>query len=195
MRVFIALDIGEEIRKHIVQFLEHIRGFAPEARWTKPESLHVTLKFIGERPAEVVEEIKQGLSSVQGEKIELNSRGFGWFPTAKSARVFWAGVESGPRLETLARSVEDVTNAMGIPQEEYPFSPHLTLARRAGGSGSPRWRKGDRPHEGFQRLHDKLAASPVPEFGRMTAHEFYLYESQLSRDGARYNKIARFALS
>ena len=49
MRLFIALDIDDAIRQRITRFVDGVQGFAPEARWAKPESLHVTLKFIGEQ--------------------------------------------------------------------------------------------------------------------------------------------------
>jgi 2'-5' RNA ligase len=191
MRIFIALDIDDAIRQRIARFIDGVRGFTPEARWVRPESLHVTLKFIGEKPADAVEQIKQALPSVH-EKTELNFRGYGFFPTTKSARVFWVGVESGPVLVSLAKAVDEATTSLGIPREQHPFSPHLTLARGAGGSGAPRWRKSDGPNQGFQILQEKLAALPTPEFGTMTAHEFFLYESQLLRGGSRYTKIARF---
>jgi 2'-5' RNA ligase len=192
MRIFIALDIDDTIRERIARFMDGVRGFAPEARWVRPESLHVTLKFIGEKPGEIVEQIKQALSSVRAEKIELVFRSYGFFPTAKAARVFWAGIESGPELTTLAKAVDNTSNMIGIPREDHPFSPHLTLARRAGGSGAPRWRKGDGPNLGFAHLQEKLAVLPAPEFGAMTARDFFLYESQLLRGGAKYTKIARF---
>ena len=51
MRIFIALDIDDAIRKRIELFMDGVRGFAPEARWVRPESLHVTLKFIGNKSA------------------------------------------------------------------------------------------------------------------------------------------------
>ena len=49
MRIFVALDIDDAIRARLEQFLDGVRGFAPEARWVRPESMHVTLKFIGEK--------------------------------------------------------------------------------------------------------------------------------------------------
>ena len=192
MRLFIALAIDDAIRERIARFMDGVRGFAPEARWVRPESLHVTLKFIGEKPADNIEQIKQALSSVHAETIELNFRGYGFFPAPKAARVFWLGIESGPQLAALAKAVDAATQMLGIPREEHPFSPHLTLARGAGGSGAPRWRKSDGPSQGFQKLQEKLAALPTPEFGTMTAREFFLYESQLLRSGSRYSKIARF---
>ena len=194
MRIFIALDIDEAIRERLQLFMDGVRGFAPEARWVRPESLHVTLKFIGNKSAEEVDEIRQSLARIAAAAIEISFRGYGFFPTAKSPRVFWIGVEAGPPLAALANTVDVTTAALGVPKEEHPFSPHLTLARR-GGSGAPRWRKGDAPNQSFQRLQEKLAAIPAPEFGTMTAREFFLYESQLTRGGSRYTKIARFGLA
>ena len=193
MRVFIALDIDDAIRARLELFLDGVRGFAPEARWVRPESTHVTLKFIGEKPSDAVEEIKQTLGGVRAGAIDISLRGYGFFPTSKAPRVFWVGIGAGPELPALAKSVDEATAALGVPREEHEFSPHLTLARR-GGSGAPHWRKGDRENPAFQRLQEKLAAMPALEFGTMTAREFFLYQSQLMRGGARYMKIACFSL-
>jgi 2'-5' RNA ligase len=194
MRIFVALDIDDAIRQRIQRFMEGVSGFAPDARWVRPESLHITLKFIGEKTVESAEEIKHALSGIRGEFIEIAFRGYGFFPTAKAARVFWVGIESGPQLASLANAVEEATFALGIPKEDHPFAPHLTLARGGGRSGTPRWRKNDTTNKNFQRLQEKLAALPTPEFGTMSAHEFFLYQSQLSQGGSRYTKIARFGL-
>jgi RNA 2',3'-cyclic 3'-phosphodiesterase len=195
MRLFIALDLEDSIRERIARFMDGVREFAPEARWVRPESMHVTLKFIGEKPAETAEQIESALSSIQAPAIEVVLRSYGFFPTAKAPRVFWVGIESAPQLASLAAAVDEAAAAHGVPREDHPFSPHLTLARGGRGSGAPGPRKGDRPNPGFQRLQEKLAARPTPEFGTMTAREFFLYQSQLLRGGARYTKIARFALT
>ncbi len=194
MRIFIALDIDDAIRERLRLFMDGVCGFAPDARWIRPESLHVTLKFIGNKSTEEVEEIRQALTGIAAGATEISFCGYGFFPTAKAPRVFWVGVEAGPQLAALAKSVDEATAALGVPKEEHAFSPHLTLARR-GGSGAPRWRKGDAPNQSFQRLQEKLAAMPAPEFGTMTAREFFLYESQLGRGGSRYSKIARFGMA
>ena len=194
MRVFVALDIDDAIRQRIQRFMEGVSGFAPDARWVRPESLHITLKFIGEKPMEMVEEIKRAAAGIRAEPIEITFRGYGFFPTTKAARVFWAGIESGSQLTSLAKTVDDATSTLGIPKEDHPFAPHLTLARGGGRSGAPRWRKGDAPNKNFGRLQEKLAALPTPDFGTMAAHEFFLYQSQLSQGGSRYTKIASFAL-
>jgi len=194
MRLFIALDIDDAIRDKIRTFLEGVRGFAPDARWVRSESLHVTLKFIAEKSPENVDAIKSVLSTVAASPIELSFHGYGFFPTPKSARVFWIGIQSGPELVNLAHIIDDATAKLGIPEEDRVFSPHLTLARRGGGSGSPRWSKADAPNKAFERLSAKLAAMPSLDFGTMTAREFFLYQSQLSREGSRYTKLEAFPL-
>lgn len=194
MRLFVALDIDEVIRERIARFGEGVQGFAPDARWVRPESLHVTLKFIGEQPDGAVAEIRKALAAIKASGTQIHFRGYGFFPTAKSARVFWIGMEGGPELASLASAIDERTATLGIAKEERALSPHLTLARAGGGSGSPRRMKADRPNRVFQRLQEKLAALPAPEFGTMTAREFFLYQSQLSPKGSKYTKLDRFAL-
>jgi RNA 2',3'-cyclic 3'-phosphodiesterase len=193
MRVFIALDIDDAIRARLELFLNGVRGFAPEARWVRPESMHVTLKFIGEKPSDAVEEIKKALGGIRAGAIEISFRGYGFFPTSKAPRVFWVGIAAGAELAALAKLVDEAAAAIGVPREEHEFSPHLTLARR-GGSGAPHRRKGDRENSAFKRLQEKLAAMRELEFGTMAAREFFLYQSHLMQGGARYTKIARFGL-
>lgn len=194
MRLFVALDIEDAIRERIARFVEGVQGFAPDARWVKPESLHVTLKFIGEQPEPQVEKINQALSNVSAAPMQISFRSYGFFPTATSARVFWIGIEAGPELASLASGVDDRTSALGIAKEDRAYSPHLTLARGPGGSGAPHRHRQDRPNRTFQRLQEKLAGLPAPEFGTMAAREFFLYQSQLSPKGSKYTKLARFEL-
>lgn len=194
MRLFIALDIDHSIRERILRFMEGVRNFAPDGRWMKEESLHVTLKFIGEQPEEKVEAIQQSLSTLSGSAGEIQFRGYGFFPTPKSARVFWIGMESGPELAALAAAIDEKTAAHGIPREERKFSPHLTLARASGASGAPRRQKGDGRNRVFELLQEKLGKLPAPEFGTMTPREFFLYQSQLSPKGSKYTRLAGFRL-
>ena len=194
MRLFVALDIDDNIRGRLARFLDGVRGFAPEARWVRPESLHVTLKFIGEKSEADVENIKRALGTIEAGTFEMNFRGYGFFPGARAPRVFWVGIEGGPKLTSLAATVDENLARLDIPQEEHAFNAHLTLARGAGGSGSPRKEKGDGPNRSFQHLQEKLAALPAPEFGTMTAREFYLYQSQFSPGGSKYTKLAGFGL-
>ena len=194
MRIFVALDIDDAIRQRIQRFIEGVSGFAPDARWVRPESLHVTLKFVGEKPPEAVEQIQRALSSLRLCPVEMSFRGYGFFPTAKAARVFWVGIECGSPLAEVAKAIDQSLKALGIPQEEHAFTPHLTLARGGGRSGAPHRKKDDAATRNFHRLQEKLAALPTPDFGTMAAHEFFLYQSQLSQGGSRYTKIASFTL-
>jgi 2'-5' RNA ligase len=194
MRLFVALDIDDSIRSRIARFLDGVREFAPDARWVRPESLHVTLKFIGEKSEDDVEKINRALATIAADTFELNFRGYGFFPGARSPRVFWVGSEGGSKLTSLAASVDETLVQLDIPKEEHAFDAHLTLARGGGGSGSPRKQKGDSANRRFQRLQEKLAALPAPEFGTMTAREFFLYQSQLSPGGSKYTKLAGFVL-
>ena len=174
MRIFIALDIDDSIRERIARFVEGVHGFAPDARWVRPESMHVTLKFIGEKSDKAVGEIKQTLKTIEAGPVEIRFCGHGFFPSAKAPRVFWIGIKAGPQLASLAAKVDEKVALLGIPKEEHAFSPHLTLARGSRGSASARLRKEDVPNRSFQRLQEKLSAMPAPEFGAMTAREFFL---------------------
>ena len=191
MRIFVALDIDDAIRDRISRFMEGLHGFAPDARWVRPESLHVTLKFVGEKPPEFVEKMKQALLSVHAETTDIIFRGYGFFPGPKTARVFWIGLESGPQLAILAKAVDETLFALGIPKEEHAFSPHLTLARAGGRSARGQKRQATTD---FHRLQEKLAALTIVDFGTMRPREFFLHQSQPQRGGSRYTKIAAFPM-
>lgn len=194
MRIFVALDIDDAIRERISRFAEGVRNFAPDARWARNESLHITLKFIGEQPDSGLEQIKQALSVVRSNTTNIRFRGYGFFPSPKSARVFWLGIEAGPELAALASAIDEKTAILGIPKEERQFNPHLTLARAAGGSGRPSPTIGDRSNGAFHLLRERLSKLPPPEFGTMKPREFFLYQSQLSPKGSKYTKLAGFPL-
>lgn len=196
MRIFIGIDLDPEVRAQISRFLEGIESFAPEARWARPESLHVTLKFIGEQKPEQVEAITEPLRRVDGGAFEIRFARYGYFPTAKAPRVFWIGIQAGPRLAELAANIDAAVAELGIPREDRPYSPHLTLARAGAGrkSGSRKRQEGDGPNATFAVLDKRLAAMGELDFGTMTACEFILYQSQLSPGGSKYTKLQRFPL-
>ena len=196
MRIFIGIDLDPEVRARIERFLEGVEGFAPEARWMRPESLHITVKFIGEQPPERVEAITERLRRLESSAFEIRAGGYGFFPTAKAPRVFWIGIHAGQQLAELAGSIDIATAELGVPREDRPYSPHLTLARAGAGrrSGSPKWRNGDGPNATFAVLEKRLAAMGELDFGTMTANEFILYQSQLSPAGSKYTRLQRFSM-
>jgi RNA 2',3'-cyclic 3'-phosphodiesterase len=194
MRLFVALDIDESVRCKISRSLEDMRNLAPEARWVKLESLHITLKFIGEKPDHELEEIKTALGIIEAGAFEMNISGYGFFPSMRAPRVFWIGIAADSNLGSLAAKVDERLGIIGVKQEEHDYHPHLTLARGGGGSGAPHGRKEDKPNRSFQRLQEKLSNQPVPDFGKVMAREFFLYKSQLSPQGSKYMKLAAFPL-
>jgi 2'-5' RNA ligase len=197
MRIFIGIDLDSQVRTQIERFIEGIQGLAPDARWLRPESLHITLKFIGEQTPAQVETIAENLRRVKASAFDLHVSGYGFFPTVKAARVFWIGVSPVPELAALAASIDAATSEAGVPREERRYSPHLTLARGGAGrrSGPPKWRRGDTPNAIFGILQKRMAAIKEPNFGSMKAREFILYQSQLSPAGSKYTRLETFPLS
>ncbi|GAC1429363.1 MAG: RNA 2',3'-cyclic phosphodiesterase [Terriglobales bacterium] len=196
MRLFVALDLDQATRDRVQHVIESFRTFAPDVRWILPESLHVTLKFIGAATLSQYEQIKSALANIRSARLNISLRGYGFFPNSQRANVFWIGIEPASELATLARAVDEALEPLGIARETNPFRPHLTLARagaRVAKRSSAR-RIAHLEHPAFLRLKEKLAATQLLEFGTMAAREFFLYESQLSSGGSRYTKIAQFPL-
>jgi 2'-5' RNA ligase len=185
MRIFIGLDIPAEIRERLHQYVERIRSFSPAARWARVESLHVTLKFIGEVSEAKIQEIQRALVQIKAQPFEIEFKDIGFFPSARSARVFWAGATATDALPQLVSMIEESVDKLGIAREKRAYHAHLTLARAPEHSASEYC---------FRLLQERLAAEESPRFGTMSAQEFFLYHSQIMRGGARYTKLQRFPL-
>ena len=98
MRIFVGIDLDPQVRSRIERLIEGVQGFAPDARWVRPESLHITLKFIGEQPPERIAPITESLRQIKSNQIEIHFAGYGVFPAAKGPRVFWIGIEAAVQL-------------------------------------------------------------------------------------------------
>src|SRR3954471_15663195 len=149
MRLFVGLDIPQEIRREIEAYVDDLRRIAPDAKWVRPESYHVTLKFIGEwkrDPREVI----GALEPIKVPAFDIAFRGCGFFPNARGPRVFWTGIHADDHLVQLAHLVDERTATLGIQRDEHEYKPHLTLART--GSGSPRPKSQERMAPGMKRL-------------------------------------------
>ena len=180
MRLFVALDIPAEVRRAISETIARLRDVARGARWLRAEGVHVTLKFIGEMPAERVPAIEEALRAAGvAEPVAARFRGVGFFPNERHPRVFWAGVEASPNLAELARDVDQRLSRLGIAAETREFRPHLTLARF-------------KSEDGLPRLREEIKKLEPLDFGSMRASEFYLFQSELGRGGAKYTKLANF---
>lgn len=186
-----ALDIDDAIRRRIAEYVNGLKRLVPDVKWVPAESLHVTLKFIGEFPEDKLAELRQQLATVGGQSFNLAFRSAGFFQP-RSPRVFWVGIEAGQELAALAHAVDQATAKLGVPKEERDFTPHLTLART--GSGRPQGVREDRQKPKMYELKARVEAMPEPEFGTMTAREFFLYQSKTLPTGAQYTKLERFRL-
>lgn len=180
MRLFVAVEVSAEIRQRITKFVDQMRVRLAHARWSNPEGLHITLKFLGNVAEERRSPIEDALDRIKASPFELSLRNVGVFPNPKSPRVLWVGIDCGPELSVLARTTDDALAPLGFAREKRAFTPHVTLARFKEGS----------------RTSNLTAFLPEGNlsFGTMTATEFHLYESKLSPKGSSYSKLSSFAL-
>lgn len=181
MRLFTGLELPPEVVRNLEKLLERLRP-AARIQWSPPANLHVTTKFIGEWPEERLEVLKAALGALPGRAaIPVNIRDLGFFPNARSPRVFWCGIDA-PGLAELAADTDRATSALGIASEARAFSPHLTLARI-------------KERLNLEPLSRAIAALSSREFGGFEAHSFFLYRSQLRPGGSVYTKLAEFSLA
>lgn len=124
IRLFVALEIPEEIRSRL--FL--LQCGVPGARWSKPEQIHLTLRFVGEVNEAMAGDIDDVLSSLRAPPLTLELAGVGEFG-GKLPRAVWAGVRPNAGLVHLQKKIENALQRLGLPSEERKFTPHVTLAR------------------------------------------------------------------
>lgn len=185
MRLFVALEIPSEVRENLGALIQELRqkepqSTSPRTRWVKPESLHVTLQFIGEVPAEKGQGICATLSQVRSSQpLELRFRGLGFFPGEKRPRVLWAGIEASSNLGPLAAEIEARLSQLGINREKREFTPHLTLARFE-------------PPGISAQLRRPVEEHALREFGTLRTREFLLMQSKLKPTGAEYTSLEAF---
>ncbi|MBI3207386.1 MAG: RNA 2',3'-cyclic phosphodiesterase [Candidatus Solibacter usitatus] len=180
MRLFVGLEIPEEVRAKLSELLDRLRP-AARLRWSPVANLHITTKFIGEWPKERLSEMKTALDQVTGEPVPIAIRGLGWFPNPHQPRVFFASVRAPATLVALAAQTAEAVAALGVLKETRDYSPHMTLARIPAPSS-------------IIELRRRVAALPSDDFGSFTATEFHLYRSQPVPGGSAYSKLATFPI-
>lgn len=185
MRLFVAIPLPEAIRDKLVALHD---AAIPHANWVKPETFHLTLKFLGDGIDEGrLPAIQAALAEVHSPAFTVQVQGVGRFPASmkQAARVLWAGVSQPPELLTLYNAVEAAMTApqpgLGFLHERHPYSPHLTLARLKS-------EKTDPSVEAFLTRHAEF------EGGTFEANTFHLYSSQLTPEGSRYTVLDSFYL-
>jgi RNA 2',3'-cyclic 3'-phosphodiesterase len=184
MRTFIAIEIPDEIKKEMAKVQDELKRSGADAGWTRPEGIHLTLKFLGEVPEAKIEEIKKALvqAAETTSRFRLKIAGAGTFPNPKNPRVVWLGVSGDiDKLSALQGSVEKSMMAMGFDREERAFSPHLTLARI----------KFLRPQYSWQKAIDSIKDIRLAEFD---VDYVNLMKSDIKPSGAVYTEIGRVRL-
>ena len=133
IRAFIAIKLSVESKKELEKIESILKSQnSTPAKWVNPESIHLTLKFLGDvtsdRVTEVLDAIKSGVVGIPSFQIQL--AGLGVFPNPARTQVVWAGITGNmDRLGQLQSNIEVEMEKLGFPREKRKFSPHLTLAR------------------------------------------------------------------
>ena len=184
VRTFVAVDISDEARRSVANLVRELKGYGAEVRWVAPESLHLTLKFLGEIDEARLEEVFQGVQeATEGlGPFRMVLEGLGGFPGLGRPRVLWVGVSEGADiLRSLAERVEGSLERRGFPREGRPFSPHLTIGRVKRQSGKLRQLTEDMARRGFG-----------PE--EVLVEEVKVMKSDLRPSGAVYTTLRSFPL-
>lgn len=185
IRVFIALALPEHVTGALDSLQQELKQFGIKMKYTDPENIHLTLKFLGD--------IRAGQADAIGEKlkqaaagfapIELSAKGMGVFPGIRKPRVLWTGVGGQTEnLEKLHTEVESAMEVLGFEKESRRFSAHLTLGRFKG------------------RADQALLADAIRQFGDFASDEFtadalYLFKSSLTPKGPVYTVLSSHPLT
>jgi len=189
IRTFIAIELDESIKDSLTKLQERLKGEAPRGsvRWVRSEGIHLTLKFLGDVPADQIGEITRALQkSCQGfAPFSLSCGELGCFPNLKRPRVVWVGIqEETGTLAQLQKAIEENVAPLGYPPEKRKFSPHLTIGRVQKRVGS-----GD-----LRRLGEVVGASEIGTLGQMEVRSVNLMRSDLRPSGAVYTRLAEAEL-
>lgn len=184
MRLFVALDFPDEVRRNLAELIARLKPTCRGARWVRPESMHLTLKFIGhavkDEETQKLADLRTALAKIRSDgPVKLRFHGVGFFPNERRPRVVWCGVEASPNLARIAADVDRALEPLGIPRENRDYVPHLTLARI----------EPPRDSEPLVRAAEEMKSS---DFGAACETKFYLFESKLKHSGAEYQKIEAF---
>jgi RNA 2',3'-cyclic 3'-phosphodiesterase len=177
MRLFVGLELPWELRQRVAMLSG---GGIPGARWVPMENYHVTLRFIGETPRHMAEEIDHALAALKVRGFTLTLAGLGTFAKGGRSNTLWIGVERNPQLEHLQSKIETALQRCGLEPERRRFQPHLTLARLDNAVESKL--------AAFVQAHNLFRAEPV------AVEHFTLFSSLLGKEQPVYTAEVEYAL-
>jgi 2'-5' RNA ligase len=180
MRLFLAIELSADFRQHLARLQDALRPLA-RVSYTKPDNLHLTLKFLGEVTDQAVKPLCDSLAGIgRCGELELVADHLACFPERGPIRIIGAGLAAPPGLLELVSRIEAACEQHNLPRETRAYRAHITFARARDGLPSAL-----RP-----RLHDAVSTSfPSP---LMVADQYVLMESRLLPTGPVYIPLARF---
>lgn len=185
MRTFVAIELDERCRGRLVRAVEGLRAVADGVRWVKAESLHLTLKFIGEMAEKDLPAAIEGLEAAGAglPPFAMAVRGLSAFPPRGRPRVIHVGCEEpdGVLMSLQGRVEAGLRDALGIAPEKRRYIAHITLGRVKSRGSCP-------------AVEDLAAAAGSQEFGTVAVDSFVLMRSELLPGGAVYTAMHRFGL-
>ena len=185
IRSFIAIDLPEETRKALAAVQEQLKQSRARVRWVRTNSIHLTLRFLGNIHPAQVEDIALAVAQEVRDQppITLGAAGLGAFPSRRKPRVIWIGMEGEvQRLSRIQARVENALEPLGFVREKRVFQAHLTIGRV-------------KDRRRLQALIDAMATLDMEPFNSFDADEIILYKSDLRPTGAIYTKLHRMPLA
>lgn len=186
-RLFIALTVSDAMREQIAVCQQQLQPLLPGMRWVAPDSMHLTLVFLGEQSREHIREIAE-LVTASAENLppfEWALGPLGFFGRPRQPSVIWIGLtEQPPALMSLQERLQTELQARGYADATRPFHPHITLGRVRQG----------RRDKGRRRMDaDSLTAAmrsvSFTSGGPSRIAHVHLIESRLSPTGAQYEVL------
>ncbi len=177
-RLFVAVDLPDDLADDLTRF----QAGMPGARWTDPDQMHLTLRFVGEVDGLVFRDVLGGLEEISAPPFTASLAGFGHFPPRGQPKALWAGVDAGALepLRELKRAVDRAVRVPGVEPERRKYVPHITIARL---DGTP-----------TERVARFLAANSLYRSEPFTVDAFHLYSSKLHHSGAVHTLEASYSL-
>ena len=127
MRLFVAIEIPENIKDYMVRIQKRIDHNLAKIRLVNKESMHLTLKFLGEVQPSQVENIKLNLKKIKIGSFLTHLDSIGFFPDESYIRVMWMGLKPEDKIIELQKEIDEKLS--NLFEKEKKFKPHLTLAR------------------------------------------------------------------